>query len=151
MTGPPPEHVFEPLRPEPNAMEVCLLAIALTSGLMAILTQPEPLSVEALLGPIWAAVWQAGLIGGALVAAFGIFWRGRAIVAIGLQELGYVAFSVMSFARVAALVLVGRGEESYFVTIFAIATAIRVVQLEIKLDRHGITDGPLARWRRRHG
>ena len=147
---PPPEVVYEPLKPNINAMEVFLLLLCLYSGVNAVFTGPYVNAVDYLLGPEWAFFWAIALIGGALLALIGVFWRGRAIVAIAFQEIGYAAFGIASIARGVALILISREVESIIIFGFAIAAFIRILQLEHRVRRSIKTPGWLSRLRGHH-
>lgn len=132
-TDPPPPQVFEPLRTQPNAIEVFLLGLALFSAIELITRQPQPLSVDTLLGPIWSAIWATMLIAGGTAALIGLFWTGRPITGIALQQLGYTGYAIASLARGIALIAVHRPDEAPIIFAFALAAAIRVIQLEIRV------------------
>lgn len=135
MTKPVPPQVFEPLRTQPNAMEVFLLGLALFSALQIIFLPLKPLSVDVLLGPVWAFAWASMLLGGGITALAGLFWPGRSITGVALQQLGYVGYAIASLARTVALIEVGRSDEVPVVLGFALAAGIRVLQLELRVAR----------------
>lgn len=131
----PPEHIYEPLKPSINAMEMFLLALASWSAINRILIDTEPESVYILLGPVWAMIWSIGLIGGSLLAFTGLVWRGKALVAIALQEVGYSLFAGLSIARAIAIYGVGEYDEVPVIALFAFAAICRVIQLESRVQR----------------
>lgn len=143
---PPPEQVFEPLKPHLNTMEVFLLILCIWSATSRIFINPEPLSVAVLLGTVWAVVWSIGLLTGATLALVGLLWKGKGIVAVALQETGYVLFAALSFARVIALISIDRPEDAPVVGIFALACTCRVIQLENRIRRLNDSDSWLKRW-----
>lgn len=140
---PPPTTVYEPLKPTINSMEVFLLLLALYSGIYSVFIGQKP----GLLSPNWLTVWAVSLIGGAVLALLGILWKGRAIISIAFQEIGYSAFGIASLAHATALTLVNRPSESITVFGFAIATIIRVLQLEKRLRRERDVPNWILRWR----
>lgn len=125
--------IVEP-RPERNAVEVFLLFLALQSALMPLFTS-TPSSVAVLLGSVWATVWAGGLIIGASVTLAGLFWPGRLVIGLLVQQLGYAAFAPMSLARAAALFDIGQTAQAVTVLAFAVAATIRLIQLEHRLGR----------------
>lgn len=145
----PPVQLFEPLRTRPNAMEVYLLGLALFSAATLLLAGARPFSVDALLGPTWALVWAGMLIGGGVLVLAGMYWPRRAVTGIALQQLGYTAFAVASLARGVAQIGVDRAAESPVVFGFAVAAAVRIWQLEVRVRRatSASTVRGLRRWR----
>jgi hypothetical protein len=144
---PPPNIVYEPLKPSVNATEVFLLLLCLYSGMNAVFTGPNVNSVDYLIGPGWALLWSVSLIGGAFLALLGVFWRGRAITAIAYQEIGYTAFGIASLARGVALLGLDKIPESFVIFGFAVAVIARVLQLEKRIRRDHDLPGWMKRWR----
>ncbi len=128
--------VVDPLQPQRNVMEIFLLLAVLDSSIRAVLTQPEPLSVEQLLGPVQAAIWGISLFGGSIITLIGLFWRGQSITALTIQIIGYSAFVPAALARTTALIGVGRPDESYIIGIFAIVCTIRAIQIYSRINKY---------------
>lgn len=132
-TPPPPQQLSEPLRTRPNAMEVYLLALALFSAVTLLAAEARPFSVDALLGPVWALLWAGMLIFGGSIVLAGMYWPCRPITGVALQQFGYTAFAVASLARGVAQIGVDRAAEAPVVFGFAVAAAIRIWQLEVRV------------------
>lgn len=131
----PPDRFFDTLRVEPNVMEIFLLGLSLLTAFTLLVAGPRQFSVDLLLGPAWTVIWGVMLTVGAIAVLTGIFWRGHAVVGVALQQLGYAAFAVTALARAVAQIGVDRAAETPAVFGFAVAAAIRVVQLELRVRR----------------
>lgn len=133
------EHVIitaDPLRLPVNFMELFLLTLAAYVAFRTVFLEPEPLAVEQLLGPVWAAAWVVILLGGAAVVYLGLFWPGRSLTSISLQQFGYLAFSIASVARSVALLGIDQGAEAVALVMFAAFALAQVAQLERLVLRH---------------
>lgn len=137
---------LDPVAPQRNSMEIFILCAAILSGTDDIVSLRQ-LSVEALIGPTWFYAWSAGLIVGGLVTLTGLFWPGRSVTALSLQQIGYAAFGFMALARAVALLGVAEYGEAFIVGAFAAAAIIRIWQVETRLRPFYPTD--LTRWRRK--
>ena len=133
--------IVDPLRLPLNWMELLILTLAVWSAAQARLVEPT-FSVEQLLGPVWAVVWTVILITGAAVVFAGLFWRGRSLTAVSLQQLGYAAFAITSLARGIALVGVGESHEAVPIVLFAVFSALQFVWLQRRVLRYA----PRAQW-----
>lgn len=144
--------VIDPIRPQRNAVEVFLMALLLWTSAQAVFGQPEPLSVDVLLGRVWAVIWGVGLFGGGVLVLAGLFWPARSLTALSLQQIGYGAFVPMCLARVAALVGVDRADEAFILAVFTFACAVRIMQLEYRIAQfYSVNGHPLMRRLRRRG
>jgi hypothetical protein len=130
-----PSHVYEPLKPDVNAMEVFLLILAVWSGVSSTIVGGENSAIDRLLGPTWAIIWASSLCAGGIIALIGIFWLGRSAVAVSLQEFGYSIFTIFSIARVIPLIGLERYTTAVSIAMFAVGAAARIVQLEIRMRR----------------
>jgi hypothetical protein len=142
---PPPSVVFEPLKPTVNAAEVFLLCLCIYSGLVAVFSGSRN-PVDQLLGRSWAVFWAVAILGGGFLALLGVYWWGKAMVAIGLIEIGYAAFAFASLARGAALTAMDRPEESFVIWGFAIAAFARIYQLEKRIRKEKQVPRWVNRW-----
>ena len=133
--------VMDPLRLPLNWMELLILALAVWTAVRARFLETQ-FSVEQLLGSGWAAVWTVILLGGGAVVVVGLFWPGRSLTAVSLQQLGYAAFSITSLARGIALVGVGEPTESVPIFLFSLFSALQFVWLERRVLKYV----PRAQW-----
>lgn len=128
-------------------MEIFIVCFAILSGTNDIVSLRR-LSVEVLIGPVWFYAWSVGLIVGGLIALAGLFWPGRSITALSLQQIGYAAFGFMSLARGVALIGVEHYAEAALIAAFAAAAVIRVWQIELRI--RPFYPVSLTRWRRKN-
>lgn len=144
--------IYVSLKPPMNAAEACLLGICLWVGAQSWIRilNNDLGSIDVLLGRGWAIGWAIGLSGGAGMALLGLLWRGKPIIAVALQEMGYTAFAAATVARCIALIALGQPDTLPYFAIFVAGTVGRVIQLEINLARHtGVKTSRLARLLRR--
>lgn len=145
---PAPRITVDPLATRRNAAEAFLLALALKESIETIFTQPEPLSVDVLLGPIWATIWAVTLFVGSVLALAGMAWPGRSLTAASIQQIGYASFAPAALARGIALIAVGRTDEAITIIAFAAISLVRLAQIESRVGRiypSGVA-GLLRRW-----
>lgn len=123
---------IDPIRPERNSMEVFLIIAAVLGGTADIVSL-DKVSVEVLIGPVWFYLWASALVVGGIVILTGLFWPGRSITSMSIQQIGYAMFGFMALARSVALLGINEHYQAALIGAFATAAIIRLIQLERKI------------------
>jgi hypothetical protein len=127
--------IAHPIHPERNIAEIGLMLYALFIAVHTVILQPNPISVEKLLGTTWTIFWAVSLFGGALIALLGVFWRNRGLASTSIMQVGYVMFIPAALAR--GVALLGDSRETTAGVMFglAIMCLARYLQLEYRISR----------------
>lgn len=115
-------------------MELVIIGLALKEAIDVTLLTAHS-SVDAVLGPAWAAIWAVTLLSGGALSLAGIAWPGRSLTGVSLMQMGYAAFAPGSLARAVALLDVGRTDEAGVMLFFAAMCVLRLVQIERRVGR----------------
>lgn len=79
----------DPLHAGRHPFQLFLLGLCMVSALTLFLAGIEPGSLEALtLHPVIVYMWNISLVGGAIMAFTGIYWRGEYDTALTLERVG---------------------------------------------------------------
>lgn len=126
--------VLDPLRPERNEMEIVIIGLSIIAAFRIIFLDPEPLSVDVLLGPVWATIWALTLFTGPVLILVGVYWPGS-LTGASLMQVGYAALGPVSLARGVALVGVGRVDDAGIMFFFGALCLLRGLRIGRRIGR----------------
>lgn len=126
------------IRSRHQPFEMAVLAIAPICGLLLIVLDVRPPSVEMAMPAPLQAGWESGLIVVGLTGLLGVLWPGRLSTALGIELAAVLVLGTLAgMYAVALAVISGRqavGAAS-FITAVAVGSAWRSVEILLDLRR----------------
>ena len=111
-----------------------LLGLCMATGFVQLVADARPGSIQEQLDPGMQVFWSALLLGGALLALVGIWWRGPNVkIALEVESLGMTSLAVAGIVYAIAIILVAPVTGAFtwgVVLTFALACIARRQKIE---------------------
>ncbi|MEU2663319.1 hypothetical protein ACLQ20_04275 [Micromonospora sp. DT46] len=126
------------IRSRHQPFEIAIMATAPVCGVLLIVLDVRPQSVEmAMPGPIQAG-WESGLIVAGVAGLLGVLWPGRLSTGLGIELASVLALGTITGMYAVALAVVAGAQgvaAMSFVVAVAVGSGWRAVQIALDLRR----------------